>query len=112
MERSLAGRIRLIHIKETPEMDAANVKPANADAGVRKRLEFHSDTPLDSVRILVILSKAHDRRIPKEPATGNRSAGAESQRSSIRIGSAEHVVQSNGGNIRSTGEGKKPGFCI
>ena len=65
VEGELPSRIRLIHIEETSQVNAAHMQTGNVEDCVLERLEFDSQAYLCSVGRLVIFVEAHDHRVER-----------------------------------------------
>src|SRR5260370_14943870 len=77
MDGHLGGRIRLVHIIETAEMDAANVQTADAHRRIREGIKFNRRAGLNAVRVPVVLIEANHNGRSKECAVRDRSATRE-----------------------------------
>ncbi len=61
----MLGRIRLIHVVETPQVNSANVQTGNVEDCVLKRLNLDAQAHLRAVSRLVIFREAHNDRVQR-----------------------------------------------
>src|SRR5258708_2195028 len=117
MDGNLGGRIRLVHIIKTAEVDAADVKTADAHRCIREGIKFNRRAGLNAVRIPMILIEANHNGRSKECAVRDRSATGERVRKWIsRIvwisAIFDQSLKPKTGDRWGAGEGEEFCLCI
>src|SRR5579859_1574028 len=117
MECGGARGIWLVHVEEAAQVNAADVKPTDADSGVRQRLKLNGEARLDAVGIFVILVEANDNGRPKEAAVCDGCATwkwvGEWVRGVIRVSAVLHeAAQAQCCDSRCAGKSKKLGLGV
>src|SRR5260370_29176242 len=115
MDGHLGGRIRLVHIIETAEMDAANVQTADAHRRIGERIEFNRSAGLNVVKVPEISIQPNHNGRSKECTFSDRSTSRERVRERIscivRISSIfDQTLEPETGDRRGAGEGEE--FCL
>src|SRR6266576_1556417 len=80
----LGGWVRLIHVKEATEMDAADVETADAYCCIGERIEFDCSAGLNAIRVLMVLIEANHYGRSKKSTVSDRSTTRERIRKWIR----------------------------
>src|SRR5260370_18936106 len=116
MNCHLGSRIRLIYVVEAAEVHTTDVKATNTDGSGVERLKLNSHACLDSIRILVILNKSHNRGVSEKAALGQCSFTWETnvrKWDSIRVGACgQELIEPQSCDSGATGKSKKPRIGI